>query len=53
MGPSRSFSLCIGDDTSAGAGSGQARDVPVRSTPAGLKMLLRRLPFPWVRVKRK
>ena len=35
MGPSRSSSLRIGDDSSAGAGSGQARDVPVRSTAVG------------------
>ena len=35
MGPSRSSSLRIGDDSSAGAGSGQARDVPVSSIPAG------------------
>ena len=35
MGPSRSSSLRIGDDSSAGAGSGQARDVPVRSAAVG------------------
>ena len=32
MGPSRSSSLCIGHDPSAGASSGRARDVPVFST---------------------
>ena len=35
MGSSRSSSLRIGDDSSAGVGSGQARDVPVRSTAVG------------------
>ena len=35
MGPSRSSSLRIGDDPSAGAGSRLARDVPVRSTAMG------------------
>ena len=35
MGPSRSSSLRIGDDSSAGVSSGQARDAPVRSTPVG------------------
>ena len=34
MGPSRSSSLRIGDDPSAGAGSGRARDVPARLTAA-------------------
>ena len=35
MGPSRSSSLRIGDDSSAGVGSGQARDVSVRSVAVG------------------
>ena len=35
MGPSHSSSLRIGDDPSADAGFGRARDVPVRSTAAG------------------
>ena len=35
MGLSRSSSLRIGDDPSAGADSGRARDVPVRSAAAG------------------
>ena len=35
MGPSRSSSLHIGDEPSADASSGRARDVPVRSTAAG------------------
>ena len=35
MGQSRSSSLRIGDDSFASAGSGQARDVPVRSAVVG------------------
>ena len=31
MGPSRSSSLCIGDDSSTVAGSGRIRDAPIRS----------------------
>ena len=34
MGPSNSSSLRIGDDPSTVAGSGQARDVPIRSAAA-------------------
>ena len=51
MGPSRSSSLRIDDDSSAGAGSGQARDVPVRSILAGPQNAPEAPPFPWVRVK--
>ena len=52
MGPSRSSSLRIGDDPSAGAGSGQAREVPVSSTVVGPQNAPD-LAFPWVRVKGK
>ena len=34
MGPSRSFSLCIGDDSSTVAGSGRVRDAPICSATA-------------------
>ena len=53
MGPSRSSSLRIGDDSSAGAGSGQARDVPVRSTPAGPQNAPEAPPLPLGKGKKK
>ena len=34
MGPSRSSSLRIGDDSSTVAGSGRVRDAPIRSSAA-------------------
>ena len=53
MGPSRSSSFRIGDDSSAGAGSEQARDVPVRSTAAGPQNAPGAPPFPLGKGKRK
>ena len=53
MGPSRSSSLRISNDSSAGAGSGQARDVPVRSTPAGLQNAPEVPPLPLGKGKKK
>ena len=53
MGPSRSFSLRIGDDPSAGAGSGRARDVPVRSTAAGPQNAPEAPPLPLGKGKKK
>ena len=53
MGPSRSSSLCIGDDPSAGTGSRRARDVPVRSTAAGPQNAPEAPPLPLGKGKRK
>ena len=53
MGPSRSSSLRIGDDPSADAGSGQAREVPVRSTVAGPQNAPEVPPLPLGKGKRK
>ena len=51
MGPSRS--LRIGDDPSAGTGSGRARDVPVRSTTVGPQNAPEAPPLPLGKGKRK
>ena len=53
MGPSHSFSLRIGDDPSANAGSGRARDVPVRSTAAGPQNAHEAPPLPLGKGKKK
>ena len=53
MDPSRSSSLRIGDDSSAGAGSGQARDVPVRSTTVGPQNVPEAPPLPLGKGKKK
>ena len=53
MGPSRSSSLRIGDEPSAGAGSGQAREVPVCSTVAGPQNAPEAPPPPLGKGKRK
>ena len=53
MGPSRSSSLRISDDSSAGAGSGQARDVPVRSTTTGPQNAPEAPPLPLGKGKKK
>ena len=53
MGPSRSSSLRIGDDPSADAGSGRARDVPVRSTAAGPQNAPEAPPLPLGKGKKK
>ena len=53
MGPSRSSSLRIGDDSSTVAGSGRVRDAPAVRPRSNLKTLLGRLLFPWIRVKEK
>ena len=53
MGPSRSSSLSIGDDSSADAGSGQARDVPVRSTAVGPQNAPEAPPLPLGKGKKK
>ena len=51
MGPSRP--LRIGDDPSAVAGSGRARDVPVRSTTAGPQNAPKTPPLPLGKGKKK
>ena len=51
MGSSRS--LRIGDDPSAGAGSGRARDVTVRSTAVGPQNTPETPPLPLGKGKRK
>ena len=53
MGPSRSSSLRIGNDPSADAGSGRARDVPVRSTAAGPQNAPEAPPLPLGKGKKK
>ena len=53
MGPSRSSSLRIDDDSSADAGSGQARDVLVRSIPAGPQNAPEAPPLPLGKGKKK
>ena len=53
MGPGCSSSLRIGDDPSAVAGSGRARDVPVRSTAAGPQNAPEAPPLPLGMGKRK
>ena len=53
MGPSRSSSLRIGDYPSADAGSGRARDVPVRSTAAGPQNAPEAPPLPLGKGKKK
>ena len=53
MDPSRSSSLRIGDDSSAGAGSGQAWDVPVRSTAVGPQNAPEAPPLPLGKGKKK
>ena len=53
MGPSRSSSLRIGDDPSADAGSGRARDVPVCSTAAGPQNAPEAPPLPLGKGKKK
>ena len=53
MGPSRSSSLRIGDDSSVGASSEQARDVPVRSTAAGPQNAPEAPPLPLGKGKKK
>ena len=53
MGLSRSSSLCIGDDLSTGAGSGQAREVPVRPTVVGPQNAPEAPPLPLDKGKRK
>ena len=53
MGPSRSSSLHIGDDPSAGAGSGRARDFLVLSTAAGPQNASEAPPLPLGKGKRK
>ena len=53
MGSSRSSSLRIGDDSSAGVGSGQARDVPVRSTAVGPQNAPKAPPLPLGKGKKK
>ena len=52
-GPSHSFSLCIGDDPSTGAGSGRARVVPARSTAGGPQNAPEAPPLPLGKGKRK
>ena len=51
MGPSRP--LRIGDDPSAVAGSGRARDVPARSTAAGPQNAPKAPPLPLGKGKKK
>ena len=53
MGPSRSSSLRIGDDSSTVAGSGWVRDAPIHSAAAGPRNAPGRLHFPWIRIKGK
>ena len=53
MGSSRSSSLRIGDDSSAGVGSRQARDVPVRSTAVGPQNAPEAPPLPLGKGKKK
>ena len=53
IGPSCSSSLRIGDDPSADAGSGRARDVPVRSTAAGPQNAPEAPPLPLGKGKKK
>ena len=53
MGSSRSSSLRIGNDPSAGAGSGRARDVPIRSAVAGPQNAPEAPPLPLGKGKRK
>ena len=53
MGPSRSSSLRIDTDPSAGAGSGQAREVPIRSTAVGSQNAPEAPPLPLGKGKRK
>ena len=53
MGPSRSSSLHIGDDSSTVVGSGRVRDAPGRSAALNLETLLGSLLFPWIRIKGK
>ena len=53
MGPSRSSSLRIGDDSSVGADSGHARDVPVRSTAVGPQNAPEAPPLPLGKGKKK
>ena len=53
MGPGHSSSLRIGDDSSATAGSGRARNASGRPAVVAPRMLLGRLLFPWIRIKGK
>ena len=53
MGPGRSSSLRIGDDSSAIVGSGQARNAFSHPAVVAPRMLLGRLVFPWIRIKGK
>ena len=46
MGPSRSSSLRIGEDSSTVAGSGRVRDAPIRSAAAEPRNALGAPPFP-------
>ena len=46
MGPSRSSSLRIGDDSSTVVGSGRVRDAPDRSTVVGPRNTPRASPLP-------
>ena len=53
MGPSRSSSLRIGDDSSTVAGSGQFRDAPGRSAAVEPRNAPGAPPLPWIRIKEK
>ena len=53
MGPSRSSSLRIGGEPSAGAGSGGARDVPLRSAAVEPQNAPEAPPFPLGKGKKK
>ena len=53
MGPNRSSSLRISDDSSVDAGSGQAGDVPVRSTAVGPQHAPEAPPLPLGKSKKK
>ena len=53
MGPGRSSSLRIGDDSSAVADPGLTRGVSDRSAVAERQTAPRRLLFPWIRVRGK
>ena len=53
MGPGRSSSLRIGDDSSAVAGSGRVRNASDRSTVVEPRNVPGRLLFPWIRIKGK